>query len=155
MRKPTVSYYFNIVNKNGLSSVLGGFCAADRAVNRETTPNLDVIVAGDIPPNPSELLTSPAMLELLETSKDNYDFICLDTPPLNIFSDALLVNDVVAGIVFIVKENSTTHPDLQKAISGVSLANGRILGIMKNFCVPAPKKYGKEYVYRGYDYSKS
>jgi capsular exopolysaccharide synthesis family protein len=154
MRKPTISYYFDVDNNNGLSSVLGGFCMIGEAINREVTPNLDVIAAGDIPPNPSELLTSSSMLELLETSKNHYDFIFLDTPPLNIFSDALLVNDIIAGIVFIVKENSTTHPDLQKAISSVSLAKGRMLGIIKNFCVSAPKKYGKEYVYRGYDYSK-
>ncbi|MGN0674750.1 MAG: polysaccharide biosynthesis tyrosine autokinase [Oscillospiraceae bacterium] len=156
MRKPTVAKNFNIKPKNGLSSVLGGFCSVNDAINEDVTKGLDVIAAGDIPPNPSELLGSEAMKTFLSASAESYDYVFLDTPPVNVVTDSQLMNDVIAGIVFVVRENSTTHPDIQSALEKIRLANGKLLGFVKTFGRTGKSgRYGKKYSYSTYKYGYS
>lgn len=156
MRKPTVAKNFNIKPKNGLSSVLGGFCTVNDAISKDVMKGLDVIAAGDIPPNPSELLGSAAMKTFLIASAESYDYVFLDTPPVNVVTDSQLMNDVIAGIVFVVKEKSTTHPDIQSALEKIRLANGKILGFVKTFGHTGKSgRYGKKYSYSSYKYGYS
>ena len=156
LRKPTVAKNFAIKPKNGLSAVLGGFCSVNDAINAEVFPNLDIITAGDIPPNPSELLGSQAMRTFLAASSEIYDYVFLDTPPVNVVTDSQLMNDVIAGIVFVVKERHTTHPDIQSALDKIRLANGKVLGFVKTFgSIGKTGRYGKKYAYKDYKYGYS
>lgn len=156
MRKPTVAKNFNIKPKNGLSSVLGGFCTVNDAINPDVMKGLDIIAAGDIPPNPSELLGSEAMKTFLIASAESYDYVFLDTPPVNVVTDSQLMNDVIAGIVFVVRENSTTHSDIQSALEKIRLANGKTLGFIKTFGhVSKSGRYGNKYSYSSYKYGYS
>lgn len=155
LRKPTMKNNFGLENTVGLSSVLGGFNSVNEAVNVAVISNLDVITAGDIPPNPSELLSSESMRLFIDAALENYDYVFLDTPPVNVVTDSQLMNDYIAGIVFVVRENSTTYPDIQAAIDKIALANGRVLGFVKTFCqLGKSKKYGKKYAY-SYKYGYS
>lgn len=156
LRKPTVAKNFNIKPKYGLSSVLGGFCTVNDAINIGVINGLDVITAGDIPPNPSELIGSEAMKMFLRASTESYDYVFLDTPPVNMVTDSQLMNDVIAGIVFVVKENNTTHPDIQEALDKIKLANGKALGFVKTFSnLGKSGKYGGKYAYKNYKYGYS
>ncbi len=156
LRKPTVAKNFAIKPKNGLSAVLGGFCSVNDAINADVFPNLDIITAGDIPPNPSELLGSQAMRTFLAASSEIYDYVFLDTPPVNVVTDSQLMNDVIAGIVFVVKERHTTHPDIQSALDKIRLANGKVLGFVKTFgSIGKTGRYGKKYAYKDYKYGYS
>lgn len=155
LRKPAISKYFNIrYSGSGLSSILGGFCQMDEAVRRLSIDNLDFIAAGDIPPNPSELLGSEAMKNFLHESSERYDYVFLDTPPVNVVTDSQLMNDLIAGLVFVVKEGSTTHPDIQMALEKIKLANGKALGFVKTFChLEKSGRYGRYGKSRKYGYS--
>ncbi len=156
LRKPTVGKNFAIKPKSGLSAILGGFCSVNDAINADVLPNLDIITAGDIPPNPSELLGSQAMRTFLAASSEIYDYVFLDTPPVNVVTDSQLTNDVIAGIVFVVKEGHTTHPDVQSALEKIRLANGKVLGFVKTFgSVGKGGRYGKKYAYKDYKYGYS
>ena len=156
LRKPTVAKNFAIKPKNGLSSILGGFCSVNDAINADVLSNLDVITAGDIPPNPSELLGSQAMRTFLAASSEIYDYVFLDTPPVNVVTDSQLMNDIIAGIVFVVKEKHTTHPDIHSALDKIRLANGKVLGFVKTFgSVGKTGRYGKKYAYKDYKYGYS
>ena len=156
LRKPTVGKNFAIKPKNGLSAILGGFCSVNDAINADVLPNLDIITAGDIPPNPSELLGSQAMRTFLAASSDIYDYVFLDTPPVNVVTDSQLTNDVIAGIVFVVKEGHTTHPDVQSALEKIRMANGKVLGFVKTFgSVGKGGRYGKKYAHKDYKYGYS
>ncbi len=156
LRKPTVGKNFAIKPKNGLSAILGGFCSVNDAINADVLPNLDIITAGDIPPNPSELLGSQAMRTFLAASSEIYDYVFLDTPPVNVVTDSQLTNDVIAGIVFVVKEGHTTHPDVQSALEKIRMANGKVLGFVKTFgSVGKGGRYGKKYAYKDYKYGYS
>lgn len=157
MRKPTVQAAFKLNASKGLSSVLGGFCPAEEAIIKNVRPSLDVMASGPIPPNPTELIGSEAMSKLLSVYSGKYDYILMDTPPINVVTDSQLLNGMIGGHVFVVRENSTTHPDIAEALEKVSLANGRRLGFIKSFCGGGTKsyggKYGKKYgYYRSYGY---
>jgi capsular exopolysaccharide synthesis family protein len=149
LRKPQIHDLLEVSNPNGLSAILGGFCNVQDAINSAAHENLDVIVAGTIPPNPAELLGSESMMKLLFVLKDHYDYIFIDTPPVNVVSDALLMNSMISGVIFVVREEQTTHPELRNAIYNIRLSGNRLLGFIKNGC--NPKNSGK-YKYR-YRYS--
>lgn len=155
LRKPTMAKNFNLKVNNGLSAILGGFCSVNEALIKNVVEGLDIITAGDIPPNPSELLGSEAMKLFLNASLEFYDYIFLDTPPVNVVTDSQLLNDIIAGIVFVVRENSTTHPDVQAALEKIKLANGKPFGFVKTFCLRGKsRRYGKKYAY-AYEYGAS
>lgn len=147
LRKPTVHRLLKINNKFGLSSVIGGFCNVAQALNAQSIDNLDVIIAGPIPPNPAELISSKNMKELLKIVQIEYDFILIDSPPVNIVSDSQLINDMISGIIFVVKENQTTHTAVKDALQKIKLADGNILGFMKVNCNSKGNK-----TYKGYKY---
>lgn len=158
LRKPTAHYYLNQNSKNGLSSILGGFCSVLDAINIDVKENLDLISAGPIPPNPAELLASQNMKQLLEYLSEQYDYIFIDTPPVNVVIDSQLMNDIVAGIVFVVKDGSTTHPEIEEALRNIELAHGKVLGFMKVGCGSKGSMGYKSYKYsykkyESYDYS--
>ena len=166
MRKPTVQTAFKLGGQNGLSSVLGGFCSLEEAINRDVRSSLDILASGPIPPNPTELLGSGVMAKLLENVSAKYDYVLLDTPPINVVTDSQLMNSIIGGHVFVVRENATSHPDIAEALEKVSLANGRKLGFIKSFCTGGMKssygkkkygRYGKKYGYYqsyGYEYKQ-
>ena len=145
MRKPTVHRRLKIKSKVGLSNLLGGFCSVDDAIIPSSTENLYVIPAGTIPPNPAELLASKKTGEILTELQGKYDIILIDSPPVDIVVDSLLINPYVSGIVFIVKENSTTHPEIKKVISKIQMVDGKIIGFIKTSCAPKQTSgnYGK------------
>lgn len=154
LRKPTMANNFSLTNKMGLSAILGGFCSVTDALNSYVLSGLDIITAGEIPPNPSELLGSEAMKSFLIASAQNYDYVFLDTPPVNVVTDSQLMNEDIAGIVFTIREDDTTHPDIQNAMDKIKLANGKTLGFIKTFCKPEKSgRYSKKYSYKsGYGY---
>jgi capsular exopolysaccharide synthesis family protein len=155
LRKPTIHKLMDLKSKKGLSSILGGFNNINEIINEDVRPNLDAIVAGPIPPNPAELLASSKMTKLLSILNEHYDYIFIDTPPLNVVTDSQLMNTIVSGIMFVVSEEKTTHPDIQKALRSVELANGKVLGFLKVNCNARGKKsYNKKYKYR-YSYKDS
>ncbi len=154
LRKPVMAKSFGVKPKKGLSSILGGFCTVREAICPEVMSNLDIITTGDIPPNPSELLASDSMKIFLKASSDDYDYVFLDTPPVNVVTDSQLMNTEIAGLVFVIREGSTIHPDIQSAIEKIQLANGKALGFVKTFCKPEKSgRYGKKYASKyGYKY---
>lgn len=128
MRKPTQYKIFRLTKGNGLSSLLGGFTKPENTIVNDVRENLDLITSGPIPPNPTELLSSSKMKDLLEELNKTYEYIILDTPPINIVSDALALADVCAGVVLVIRQNQTKHETLQKAIKSLEFAEMKILG---------------------------
>jgi capsular exopolysaccharide synthesis family protein len=137
LRKPTIHRMLGLKNKTGLSSLLSGFCGLDEAVNRDVKPRkdfdagLDVIAGGSTVPNPADLIASAKMDRLIGELKLRYDYIFVDTPPVNVVPDALLMNRFVQGLAFVVMEDRTTHPDLHAALRAAELSGARILGFIR------------------------
>ncbi|MEG1742855.1 MAG: polysaccharide biosynthesis tyrosine autokinase [Clostridia bacterium] len=150
LRRPKIHRLLKIDGKRGFSHLLCDFCTKDEAVVKNVIKNLDVIPVGKIPPNPSELLASNKMISIVNSLAEEYDYVFLDTPPVNVVSDALLFNKLNSGVVFVVREEETTYQDVSQAIQQIKATDGKIFGFIKNFCHFKSKSYS--YKKSGYSY---
>ncbi len=109
MRKPQI--YVPMPNDNynqdGLSTYLIGNKKVDEVIQVTSVPNLDVIYSGAVPPNPSELLIGTPMDTLIEELKKQYDYVIIDTPPLGLVSDALILGKYTDAIIYVVRQDRT------------------------------------------------
>lgn len=150
LRRPNVHNIFKIANEAGLSNIIGKMGDFDEAVHKSVLPNLDILTSGTIPPNPSELLCSQRFIELIHRLNEEYDYVILDTPPVGVVSDALLLKDLVAGFVVVLRERSTTHGDIQNLLDSASLADCKLLGFIKVGCNTSKKRGKRGYYYYQY-----
>lgn len=154
MRKPILHKKANIQNTKGLSSVLVGFCQKEETIH-EINPHLFLMPSGPTPPNPGELLASNAFNELLTALKEEYDYIIIDTPPINVVSDALVVAPLTDGIVLVARDKTTYHEEFKSAVASIEFANIKILGVVINALdIKKSEKYKYKYKYR-YKYRNS
>ena len=157
LRRPNLHNLLKLKNASGVSDIIAQFGDFQTNVHRDVIPNLDVLTSGAIPPNPSELLASPYFAQLLEKAKEEYDYVIMDTPPLGIVTDTLLLKDYVGGYVMVVRERITTHGDIERAMQSVKLADTKVLGFLKVGCEMRSKgyrrgKYKNNYYYNNYYY---
>lgn len=146
LRRPVQHKMFNISNEKGLSSVLTGE-KFENNVNKAVYENLDVITSGPMPPNPSELLGSANMQRFLEYTRGLYDYVILDTSPINVVTDALLLSKTVAGIMLVVRQGVSTYDEIDRAIESIDFVEGNILGVVINSVEENNTKYGRKYGY--------
>ncbi|MEN2415105.1 exopolysaccharide transport family protein [Flavobacterium mesophilum] len=150
LRKPRLADEFSLINKIGVVNYLIKQNSLDEITNPTQIPNLDVILSGPIPPNPSELILSDAMREMIEELKKKYDYIILDTPPVGLVSDALELSQYSDVTLYIVRQNYTKK-DM------ITLLNTRVKrGELNNASIVLngyenKAKYGSAYGY-GYGY---
>lgn len=151
LRNPTVSKISGIKNNVGITNILTtSIKVGDAITSDENTPGLDVILSGPIPPNPSELLGSNAMERLLDLLKGAYDHIIVDTPPVNLITDAAILSTKVDGTLLVVNHGSTKKEDLQNAIRNIEQVGGNVIGACLNMVPIKHKKYGYGYGYGYY-----
>ncbi len=150
LRRPNIHNIFKIENQAGLSNVIGKMVEFEEVIHRNVLPNLDILPSGTIPPNPSELLCSPKFTNLIKKLYEEYDYIIFDTPPIGVVADALLLKDLIAGFVVVLRERSTTHGDVQNILDSMKLADAKILGFVKVGCVSNKKRGRRGYYYYQY-----
>ena len=148
LRKSSVHKKLKLENKDGISNVLVGFSELEKAVEH-VSDSLDVLTAGPLPPNPSELLGSKNFLSFVEKSRDIYDYIVIDTPPINVVADALVIAPVTDGLVLVVRDGITPYDALTHVIDAAKFANINILGTIMN---GVDTKRNRRYTYRKYSY---
>lgn len=153
MRLPTVATKLGIHGKPGLSNLLIGELET-RSVRRHSRElNIDVIPAGNIPPDPTGLLESSQMEELIKEWRESYDYVFLDLPPASTVADALILSGLVDGFLLLVKHNTTEHRAVAEMISRFRLTGGKILGFIYADADLGNKGRYKKYGY-GYGYGK-
>ena len=129
MRKPTQSDLFKLDMKDGgLTDMLVPASGKPGHLFADIRPNLDVLPAGTVPPNPTELLGSSEMKELLEDAAQRYDLIILDTPPINVVPDALTLANESAAMLFVTRVNYSDHREIRKALSAAELSGMHVVG---------------------------
>ncbi|MCC6383776.1 MAG: polysaccharide biosynthesis tyrosine autokinase [Bacteroidia bacterium] len=105
LRKPKLIQDFNLDNNTGITKYLIGQVSVDEIIRSTGIENLDIVSSGPIPPNPSELISTPEMDSLFEELRQRYDLIIVDTPPLGIVSDAFILMKYSDINLYIVREN--------------------------------------------------
>lgn len=131
MRKPSVHRYFGLEAKNGLSEILAGL-TTEIKLRSTDTEGLSVLTAGQIPPNPAELLGSKQMDMLLDYVRQYFDYVIIDTPPVNIVTDASIISDKITGYIFIVQSGKNHIQDLKAAVTQIEEVKGDIVGVILN-----------------------
>ncbi len=155
MRLPTLSGRLQLKPSPGLSNLLVGMNSVSEAFQIFSVPleekeiKVNVMVSGDIPPNPSELLGSKRMESLMGVLRKHYDYIILDLPPVTMVTDALVASKLVDGIVVVVRSNHAVQGALAETIRQLKLVDARILGFAFNGSTDAGGGY-----YKGKGYYK-
>lgn len=154
MRNPSLHKLFSLSSRNGLSEILAGL-TDNITVTKTDVENLSILTSGKIPPNPTELLSSPRMDKLLDFVKEHYDCVFIDTPPINIVTDATVFAQKATGYILIVKTDTTNIPELKTTVSTLQGINASILGFILNDANSEKKKYYSYYrkYSRSYSYN--
>lgn len=130
LRRPRMHTYLDKKNKAGLANYLGGFCELDAIIHCADDLNLDYITAGDLPPNPAELLSSQKIKTLVDAVKERYDYVLFDTPPINLVTDATALIQLTEHAILVCKCGTTITTEIKKALSKLEFANAKILGFI-------------------------
>ena len=150
MRRSRMHEEFSITNKIGVSSILSGINTLDEVLQKDVIENVDVITAGAKPPNPSELLLTSSFDTMIETLSEKYDYIILDTPPIGLVTDAMILLKL-ADVGLIVTRANYSKKSFLKNIERFALEHElHHLGFILNG-LDSSRKHGYGYGY-GYGY---
>ena len=148
----------------GLSQVLSGQVSIDDAICQTQIEGFDIVFAGPYPPNPTELVGSPAFKELLDSKRDAYDYILVDAAPLGLVIDAAVMASVCDGAVIVINAGSIKYRFAQSVKAQLQKSGCKILGVVLNqvnrkgssggkssYYMQYDSKYGNYYGYEGQD----
>ena len=132
MRRPSVCTTLELPMEPGLSEVLSGGIEETPVHKSVLHENMDVLLSGRIPPNPSELIGSHGMEALLEKCKEIYDYVILDMPPVMSVSDPVVASRYISGMIIVVRHEKTGKRELAETIRQLEYVNVKILGFVYN-----------------------
>lgn len=132
LRRPTVASYAGINGAVGLTTVLIGRASFDDVVQQGGHPSLHILPAGEIPPNPSQMLSSRAMANLIADLRTRYDVVVIDAAPLLAVPDAVLMSQIVDGVLIVADTTKIRRPQLARALSDLERSGTVLLGIVLN-----------------------
>ena len=132
LRRPKVADYLGLEGSAGLTTVIVGKTNLQEVTQPVGNGNLHVLAAGQIPPNPSELLGSAAMRRLLAQATERYDTVILDAPPLLPVTDSAILAALTSGALVVVGSDSVRRAQLAAALESLQVVGGRVLGLVLN-----------------------
>jgi capsular exopolysaccharide synthesis family protein len=146
LRRPMVNEYLGLDRNAGLTTALIGAAEVNDVLQPWGEENLFVLTSGQIPPNPSELLGSREMRDLIAHLEEFFDAIIIDAPPLLPVTDAAVLSQHVGGVVVVVGSQKLKRQDLEKALNALELVNANVLGFVLNrLPLKGPDAYAYSY----------
>jgi succinoglycan biosynthesis transport protein ExoP len=150
MRKPSVHTLFRSRKVPGLSEVLtGGAKLSEAVIPHDYIANLALLPSGTTPPNPAELIDSRRFDALLEEAKSQYDLVMIDSPPVLMVTDPVILSTKTDGTIIVLRSRKTTRPVLKRAVDVLSHSYGRKLGFVVNGMDTQSVEYYYSYGYYG------
>lgn len=148
LRRPSIAEYLGLEGRVGLTTALIGKASVEDVVQPWSDSSLDILPAGQVPPNPSELLGSAAMRALLDQLTADYDMVLIDSPPVLPVTDAAVLGRQVGGALLVAGMDRIHRPQLRETLESLETAGCEVLGLVMNKI--ARREVGS-YVYeRGY-----
>ena len=162
MRLPSIAKKLDLDYKEGLSDYLANKAKKSSIIHSlPKYKNLDILLSGTIPPNPSELIGSESLAKFIKSLESVYDYIIFDLPPVNIVTDALVAKDLMDGQIIVVREGYSDKYSLASCIRRLQFVETNILGFVYTNAGTSPAYYNKHpryYRYRNtnkkYNYNK-
>lgn len=136
LRRSKMGEYLGLKQNAGLTTAVAGRMPLDVLLQPYGGNGLSILTSGQLPPNPSELLASPAMVELLQQLEQTHDVVIIDTPPLLSVTDASVLAQRVGAVVLIVGSGEVKEADVQKALHYLSLVQAKVIGVVLNRTSP-------------------
>ncbi len=154
LRKPRLHKTFGLDPNKGITSYYIGKIGVDEIVQHTEFDNFDVICVGQVPPNPSEIIDSEKMKNLIDEMKKRYDYIILDTPPVNLIADAQTLAKLVDVVIYVIRLGFTSASILTTALIEMEQRSNVKVNFILNGLDNVMQKYGygKGYGYGGYGY---
>ena len=150
MRNPTQHKIFQVSN-HGLSDCISARDNVMSYVQQTEVDNLYVLTAGPIAPNPSEILGSQVMIDILKAVEESFDYVLVDTPPVLPVTDAAVVGGIVDGVILVIASGSTSPANAKEAKARLEKGGARILGVVLNKVDVAHSHSYDYYYYYGHD----
>lgn len=147
LRRPMIAEYLGLERSVGLTTALVGAADVSELLQPWGDDNLYVLTSGQIPPNPSELLGSLQMKDLITRLEQSFDAVVIDAPPLLPVTDAAVLAQQVGGVVVVVGVQKVRTPDLEKSLAALDLVEADLLGVVLN---RLPSKGPDAYAYSYY-----
>jgi polysaccharide biosynthesis transport protein len=147
LRRPTVHVKFGTQQSPGLTNVLVGHTALEEALRETSIPNLQLLTAGPLPPNPAELLNSEPMQQLHQQLKELVDVVIFDSPPCLATADAQVMAASVDGVLYVIQFGETKKSGIRHAVELLQQAHANILGVIFN---KIELSTGQDHYYYGY-----
>lgn len=157
MRRPTVTKGLGLPpGAKGLSNLVSGTSTLAECIHTIEGSHLSILPAGTIPPNPLELLLSQKFKDALQQLSGYFDIVIIDSPPVELVSDALVIGGMTTGVLYVVKAMDTPYQLARKGLQRLRRANAQILGVVLNQLdfAKAEKYYGEYSGYSKYGYGK-
>ncbi|MFH0866504.1 MAG: polysaccharide biosynthesis tyrosine autokinase [Bacteroidota bacterium] len=151
LRKPKIYSEFDLKNEKGLTDYLIGKTSLDTIIQATQFENLFIMIAGTVPPNPAELLSSKHFTDLLNSLKEKFDYIIIDTPPIGLVTDAIFLMKQADATIYILKHNITRRRVLQELDEIIKNTGIKNIALILNDLDFKKSKYGPAYSY-GYGY---
>lgn len=149
LRIPSIAKKMEIESSIGLTDLLMGKGAQMSEFQSTLLKNWYILPSGEIPPNPSELLGSHRMEFILNDLKQNFDYIIIDLPPVNVVSDALSIARLITGMLVVIREDYTEKKELERCFRQLELSGANLLGCVMNESKSGSHSYSK---YKRYKY---
>jgi len=139
----------------GLSHLVSGVAPISECIYKHEAGGFHMLTAGFVPPNPLEMISSTKFADVLEKLKEAFDIVLIDSPPVQLVSDAVVLSQVANTVIYVVKADSTPFPLARNGIKRLAMANAPLLGVVLNqLDLERAEKYYGEYSgygrYRGY-----
>jgi len=150
LRRPMIDDYLGLDRMAGLTTALVGTIDVNDLLQPWGEDRLYVLASGQIPPNPSELLGSMEMKDLIERLEKAFDTVIIDAPPLLPVTDAAVLSQHVGGAIIVVSAQTTRRQQLEKSLTSLELVGAKVLGVVLNrLPIKGPDSYS--YMYYGHD----
>lgn len=153
MRLPTIAKKLSMNSTPGLSNVLAGQSDVNKAIKPSKLHELmKIMPAGDTPPNPSELINSAKMESVLKELSEDFDYIIIDLPPINVVVDAAVIAKKINGVIIAVRRNYCGKSEVDAAVKQLEFANARLLGFVFTGAQGEGRGYRRYGKYKYYSY---
>ncbi len=151
LRRPNAHHMFNVKNTKGASNVLAGQIDAKDAIIASGENLIDILPAGDIPPNPTELIMGNQLETLLDKVSELYEIVLVDSAPVLGLADAIILSRQVEATIFVIEAGRTSMKGAQGAVNRLSDGGGHVIGAILSKLDLGSLGYGGDYTYQ-YEY---
>jgi len=132
LRRGHLHQYLGLQRHGGLSELIAGSLTVQQTVHRQVVPNLDFLATGQLPPNPSELLTSESFASTLQKLSESYDYVLIDAPPVLVASDASAIAAQAGSVLMVARADLSTMGELKESMRRLSLGGKTAAGVLLN-----------------------